>query len=173
MDTRNPLPENPGPLLKRLYVDEKRSLKNIMQQYQVSQRRLQGYLRAEGVAFRPPGRPRVGPRADLRPATPRMVERYHSMSLNKASKRAHVPPLVMLKRLQLADVRLRPEDLARATKCVYYRRAPLPSNPDELLRRLYLTERHSICWIMEHYDVQYNRVRRILRRLDIKIRPEG
>jgi hypothetical protein len=79
----------------------------------------------------------------------------------------------MLKRLQLADVSLRSEDLARAEQCSSYKRGAVPQNPDDLLKRLYVTERHSIAWITHHYDIHYARVQRILRRLNIRIRPEG
>lgn len=172
-DTRKPVPENPGPLFKRLYLGDKRSLKSIIREYDISQRKLQDYLRAEDVTFRPPGRPATGLRAGLKPATPRMIERYHSMSLNKAAKQSVMPPLVMLRRLLLADVPLRPEDLARVDECLSHKRETLPPDPSDLLKRIYVEERRSMAWITEHYDIHYARVQRILRKLNIKIRPEG
>jgi hypothetical protein len=99
---RKPVPPNPGPLFKRLYTEQGRTLAEIMAEYYVSYRRLRGYLQAEHVAFR-----EQRPRPISEPATREMIDDYARMGLKAMALKYHMDRTTLSLRLHLAGVEIR------------------------------------------------------------------
>lgn len=98
-----PVPPNPGPIFRQLYVESNLTLQEIMAEYAIGYRKLRKFLSGEGVTFRAP-HPRT---TKLLPATRSMVRDYAGMSLKAVAAKHHLPTAELRERLTLAGVEIR------------------------------------------------------------------
>lgn len=100
-DLKQP-PPNPGPLFKKLYVEDDRTMAEIMAEYDITYRQLRNRLREQDVTIR-----ERGPQPIEEPAPQEMIDDYAVMDFKAMGLKYHMDRVTMSRRLALAGVEIR------------------------------------------------------------------